>query len=88
MGRRMVRGAAWWLASVVRSVMTVITGGPAALVSLASDDSGAETSVATIAWVVLGLIVVAFVVFLVLRFTGVATNAALKTNYQLSTLPS
>jgi len=83
----MVRGAAWWLASVVRSVMAVVTGGPAALVSLASDESGAETSVATIAWVVLGLIVVAFVVFLVFQFTGSATSAASNTNNQLSTLP-
>jgi hypothetical protein len=87
MARRMVRGVAWWLASVARAAMAVVTGGPAALAALATDESGAETSVATIAWVVLGLIVVAFVVFLVFQFTGSATSAAGNVNNNLNTLP-
>jgi len=87
MTQTLIQRVLWWVASAVRVLSAVVSGGPAALASLVTDESGAETSVATIAWVVLGLIVVAFVVFLVFQFTGNASSAASNVNNQLNTLP-
>ncbi len=77
----------WWVARVLQVVTGIVTRGPRVLAELATDESGAETSVATIAWVVLGLIVVAFVVFLVFQFVGSADSATSNVNSSLSNLP-